>query len=342
MRFFIPIICLVFLASCEDERQGQNYTKVKIEIVYQDSLSIRAIELLNGSLAFAADKGVFGSVDLRTQQVRTNVQQYDSILPHFRAVGHTSQDFFMLSIANPALLYKTGERGKMELVYEERDSLVFYDAMAFWNDREGIAIGDAMNGCLSMIITRDGGNSWSKLDCTALPAALKGEGAFAASNTNIAIIENLSWVATTESRIFFSPDKGKTWRVWQTPLVKEQPAEGIYSIDFWDEQLGFAFGGDYTRPEENSQNKAITFDGGKSWQLVAESSDPGYKSCVQFVPGSGGRGLVAIGFTGISYSHDQGTSWKNLSTESFYTLRFLNDSVAYAAGRNRIAKLTFK
>ena len=52
--------------------------------------------------------------------------------------------------------------------------------------------------------------------------------------------------------------------------------------------------------------------------------------------------MVALGFTGISYSSDMGASWKELSKESFYTIRFKNDSIAYAAGKNRISKLTFK
>ena len=37
-----------------------------------------------------------------------------------------------------------------------------------------------------------------------------------------------------------------------------------------------------------------------------------------------------------------GTSWKHLSDEGFYTIRFLNDSIAYAAGKGRISKLTFR
>ncbi|NNG09985.1 MAG: oxidoreductase, partial [Arenibacter sp.] len=43
-----------------------------------------------------------------------------------------------------------------------------------------------------------------------------------------------------------------------------------------------------------------------------------------------------------AYSHDSGASWKQLSDESFYTMRFVNDSIAYAAGKNRVAKLVFK
>jgi len=113
-------------------------------------------------------------------------------------------------------------------------------------------------------------------------------------------------------------------------------------VDFYDEKIGFVIGGDYTDPDSNFNNKAVTVDGGKTWQLVASGQLPDYRSCVQFVPNSDGQGLIAIGFNGIAYSHDRGENWNQLSDESFYTIRFLNDSVAYAAGKNRVAKLTFK
>jgi hypothetical protein len=51
---------------------------------------------------------------------------------------------------------------------------------------------------------------------------------------------------------------------------------------------------------------------------------------------------VAVGFTGIAYSGDGGKAWRDLSDESFYTLRFASDSVAYAAGKGRLARLTFR
>ena len=75
---------------------------------------------------------------------------------------------------------------------------------------------------------------------------------------------------------------------------------------------------------------------------MANGKGPGYRSCVQYIPNSNGKELVAIGFKGIDYSNDSGDSWTHLSDEGFYTIRFLNDSVAYAAGNGRISKLTFR
>ena len=212
----------------------------------------------------------------------------------------------------------------------------------FGNDQEGIAIGDSIDGCLSIIITRDGGETWKKLSCDDLPKANENEGAFAASDTNIAIIGHHTWVATTTGRVYYSKDKGISWEVVETPIVKDKDTEGIYSIDFYDEFNGFAIGGDYTKAADSSANKIRTRDGGKTWELVAINQSPGYRSCVQYIPNSNGKELVAVGFKGIDYSNDSGSSWKHLSDEGFYTIRFLNDSTAYAAGSKRVSKLSFR
>ncbi|MEZ4802456.1 MAG: oxidoreductase [Gelidibacter sp.] len=346
MKQLLFLFMFIGIISCKKEvkKTIKLFSKVEIEDIYNDStLSIRAIEILNDkSLAFAANNGVFGLYKPKSNSWMTSIQKHDTLNLQFRSVAHTATDFFMLSVGNPALLYKTGDNGEMELVYSEEHEKVFYDAMIFWNDFEGIAIGDSTEGCLSVIITRDGGHTWSKLNCDDLPNGIEEEGAFAASNSNIAIDGDKTWVATTAGRIYYSPDKGNSWQVFDTPIIKEKDTEGIYSIDFYDQLNGFAIGGDYTKPEITNANKIRTEDGGKTWKIIANGKEPGYRSCVQYVPNSDANSLIAIGFKGIDYSIDKGTNWKHLSDESFYTIRFLNDSVAYAAGKGRISRLKFQ
>lgn len=347
MKQLICLLAILFSFSCQNEKQFEprNINSVEIKNILKDSLlSIRAIDILNdGSLAFAANNNRFGLFNSATGKWNISKQEHDSLQLQFRAVSHTSSDFFMLSIANPALLFKTTDSG-MQLVYKEAHDKVFYDAMVFWNDNEGIAMGDPTDGCISIIITRDGGNTWNKISCTALPQAVEGEAAFAASNTNIAIVGDHTWIATggMASRILYSPDKGKNWEVYNTPIIQGTSTTGMYSIDFYDELNGFAIGGDYTKPDGNKTNKIVTKDGGKTWEVVASGVTPNYRSCVQYIPGRKGKELVAVGFKGIDYSSDGGYNWKTLSNEGFYTLRFMNDSVAYAAGSKRISKLVFK
>ena len=345
-KVLLVLVLIIAFIGCKKEETfvTRDIANVEIETIYLDSLlSIRAIEILDdGNFALAASKGVYGLYNSKNKSWQASIQKHDTLNLHFRAIAHTVTDFFMLSIENPAMLYKTGSEGKMDLVYSEEADDVFYDAMKFWNDLEGIAIGDVMDECLSIIITRDGGTTWDKLLCNNLPKAKEGEGAFAASNTNIAIIGNKTWVATTAGRIYYSEDKGNAWEIIETPIVKEKDTEGIYSIDFYDKLNGFAIGGDYTKPDDNQANKIRTQDGGKTWQVVAQSENPGYRSCVQYIPNREGKELVAVGFNGIDFSNDSGNSWKHLSYEGGDTRRFLNDTVAYAAGKGRISKLTFR
>jgi hypothetical protein len=96
----------------------------------------------------------------------------------------------------------------------------FRYALQLWdkNDKEGIAIGDPIENCFCVIITRDGGNSWTKITCENLPNMDDGEAAFAASNTNIIIKGNNTWLVSggKKTRVFYSSDKGLTWKVYET------------------------------------------------------------------------------------------------------------------------------
>ena len=347
MKQLLIVALALILFSCNKQPEfvPRDFSKVEMNTILEDStLSIRAIDILNdGSLAFAANNNTYGLLNAGTTNWLISKQEHDSLNLQFRAVAHTAEDFFMLSIGNPALLYKTTNSG-MQLVYKEVHEKVFYDAMLFWNDMEGIAMGDPTNDCISIIITRDGGSTWTKVSCDLLPDAIEGEAAFAASDSNISIVGDHTWIATggMASRILYSPDRGKQWEVFETPIIQGTSTTGMYSIDFYDELNGFAIGGDYTQPKENKSNKMVTIDGGKSWEIVADEQTPNYRSCVQYIDGREGQELVVVGFNGIDYSNDGGYSWNTISDEGFFTIRFINDSTAYAAGSGRISKLHFK
>lgn len=59
--------------------------------------------------------------------------------------------------------------------------------MQFYDNLNGIAIGDPIMGYLSVITTKDGGETWQKNNIENAPKVVDGEAAFAASNTNINI-----------------------------------------------------------------------------------------------------------------------------------------------------------
>ena len=346
MRYFFLLLSVFLCVSC-NLSTAPNYKSLSIEQVFTDSLSIRAIAPIDSERVwFAANSGVVGFIEKAVPKLAT-IRYEDSLL-HFRSIAVTKDAVFVLSIANPGVLYKIAvsgnEANSAEKVYLEKGEKVFYDSMAFFNSDEGIAMGDPVANCLSIIITRNGGDTWEKLDCGGLPAVEVGEAAFAASNSNIAIFNDQVWIASggKRARIFYSGDKGSTWEVFNTPILQGKAMTGIYSIDFFDENIGIVFGGDWDNKAFNEGNKAITKDGGKTWNLLSNGKGPGYRSSVKFLPGSNGQGIVAVGSPGISYSRDQGANWVELSKEGFYTIEFVNDSIAFASGRNKISKLTFK
>jgi photosystem II stability/assembly factor-like uncharacterized protein len=343
------ILTLVFgllLCSCKSQYVNTTpFTSITIDTLFQDKISIRALALEKDKVWYAADKSRFGFFDLVLNQ-KKEVQIPIEKSVEFRSIAQTSTYIFIISVANPALLYRISKEDfSYELVYQEEHEKVFYDSMQFWNDKEGIAIGDPIEGCFSIITTRDGGNSWQKTPTNQIPILEEGEAAFAASNTNIVIKGNSTWIVSggKKSRVFFSDDKGKNWVVNETPIVQGKQMTGIFTADFYDSKTGFISGGNYEVLTQNFDNKARTTDGGKTWELVAQNQGFGYASCVQYVPKSNGKGLVTVGASGLFYSNDGGTSWKQLSTDgSLYTIRFLDSTTAIAAGKNKLIRIQLK
>ena len=196
----------------------------------------------------------------------------------------------------------------------------------------------------SILVTSDGGNNWTKIPCKDLPKFEEGEAFFAASNTNIKTIGSTVWIASggKKSRILKSNDFGKTWQIFETPIIQGKGPQGIYSIDFYDKNNGIAIGGDYSKPLANKANKAITKDGGETWTLVAENKKPNYKSCVQYVPNTDGKEIFAVGKTGVSFSNDSGNTWKEVSKDSYYTIQFIDKNTAWLSGSKKMGRLILK
>ena len=343
-RLFLP--CTPKAATTDGERLPDTL-KIHSLDTFPVPSSIRALEVLNDSTVwFAGSGGVYGYTEDGGQSWTIDSLLADSIRPHFRSIAVTKQAVFLLSIASPALLYRSADKGKSwQAVYQENHPGAFYDAMAFWDDKEGMAMGDPTDGCLSVLLTHDGGQNWEKVPCSKLPPAEEGEAAFAASNSNITLFGGHAWIVSggKRARAFHSPDRGAAWEVFDTPIIEGDQMTGIFSIDFYDDKHGIIFGGDWNRKEMNSRNKAVTKDGGRTWQLVSEGKGPGYRSCVQYIPESQARGILACGIPGISYSLDGGQNWSSLSTESFYTMRFGKSwKTLWLAGNGRIGRLRLK
>ena len=346
MKYLFALLVLVLFSFNSKpllSKFNVSTSSVSIDTLFTDKISIRAIEIDKNKVWYAADKNRFGYVDLLTNKRIERKISLDSLKLEFRSIAQTKHSIFILSVGNPALLYKIDKHDlSYKLVYRENHEKVFYDAIHFIDNKKGIAIGDPTEDIFSIITTEDGGSTWNKISNNNLPKLAVGEAAFAASNTNICVKGNRIFLVSggIKSRLFVSDDFCNTWQVHETPIIQGQAMTGIFSADFINEKTGIIVGGNYETQSDNKANKAITFDGGQTWKLIGINQGFGYASCVQFVPDSSGKRIISVGTTGIYSSNNQGENWNKLSDDKdIFTLRFQNSNTAILAGKNKLVRM---
>ncbi|HZU35399.1 MAG TPA: glycosyl hydrolase [Gemmataceae bacterium] len=237
-------------------------------------------------------------------------------------------------------IYKTTDGGMTWLLqFKNPDPNGFFDALAFWDDKNGVALGDPVKGHFQLLLTDDGGTHWKRLSDNNLPPALPNESAFAASGTClIARGKNDLWFGTggaNVARLFHSPDRGQTWAVINTPILAGTASAGIFSIAFHDQNRGMIVGGDYSKPNNSIATAAVTADGGKTWTLLNRAF--GYRSGVAWAKDR----WTVVGTSGSDVSQDNGATWKVLDHKNYNSVSFTSAGEGWAAGpRGRIAKFT--
>lgn len=336
MRVLVLLFAFVFI-SCKS-----TYNVVERKDIVLDSISIRAIMPMNGGVWIGGTNSKAGFVsfdnDSGTKIVKLQKEKTD-----FRSIG-TDGSIYFLNTGTPANMYEM----KLlrpdyipKLVYTEQGDKVFYDSMHFSGEL-GVIVGDPTENCLSILIRKNYKDKWQKIPCDSLPKTVDGEAAFAASDTNVKIIGDVIFIISggKKSRLFKSVDKGKTWEVFETPIIQGEAMTGAFSMDFYNKQIGIIVGGNYDQQKDNSANKAITKDGGKTWKLIAENEAFGYASCVQFMPNSDGKVIYTCGTSGVYYSTNYGEKWtKLLDDNDFYTMRFSANNILILAGKNKVTKI---
>jgi photosystem II stability/assembly factor-like uncharacterized protein len=238
--------------------------------------------------------------------------------------------------ATAGRIWRTTDGGRSwSLQYQARDTSVFLDAIDFWDDRNGIAIGDPIGGRFFILVTDDGGGSWHEAPPASRPMAEPGEAAFAASGTSfLAVRRTEGYIGSGGSvaRVHSTSDRGGSWTVASTPMLQGTPSRGIFSIAVPTKGSMILVGGDYSQPDTVRGNAAYSGDG-RTFTLRASSSPRGFRSGVAiFSRGDRPAVAIAVGPTGSDITHDHGGHWVPFDSVGYHAVRASRDGMFYAAG----------
>lgn len=181
----------------------------------------------------------------------------------------------------------------------------FPNAVHFWDSRTGVCIGDPNGGYFEIYTTTDGGNQWTRVPSSRIPASKRDETGIIGS---FAVCGNTVFFGTSAGRLFRSIDRGATWTVATTPFQTD------FKLAFRNNEVGVI-----SALVSNKYIAYHTADGGSSWERLP-ASNKFFATSFAYIPGT--DTLVCVGNNsqkraGLAFSTDNGATFRNFA--DFYT-----------------------
>jgi photosystem II stability/assembly factor-like uncharacterized protein len=172
----------------------------------------------------------------------------------FRDVEAVSGDTVVLMAAGPggeSRIYRSLDAGETwTLAHTNPDRDGFYDAIAFWDAKGGLLLGDPVRGRFVVRVTGDGGRTWYAPKGLIMPEALEGEGAFAASGTCLYALKGGTPIRPEARRSHAS----------STPTIAAAPGPSRRRPSPRP-----------TRPRDSSRSSSPTRSGASLWEATTSS-----------------------------------------------------------------------
>ena len=228
---FVNIILICFLcAACESQSRN---IEVKPLNTATD-ISIRGAMAVSDSVVWLSGNE---STVLRTSNGGLSwgkIIVSDSLNLDFRNLwAFDANTAIVVSVGSPAYIFKTTDSGATwKNVYYNDDKSIFMNSIAFKDARNGVTIGDQINGEFFTLKTQDGGDSWTQVKGAEGSSS---EGSFAASNTCISYLPSgkiMLISGMTKAGCYTSNDSDFVWQksTYCIPVNNPDGADGAYTI----------------------------------------------------------------------------------------------------------------
>lgn len=308
------LLLFIHPVTAQDNKYTRKNKNAKIIQYTTDKCYSRSI-LIKDSIVYTANSnGSLYATDLKTNSSYNLLQ--NKKFEEMRDLGFSGDYLFGMQSGTYGLLAKTDGEKFIDYITPSSSMWIetFLDGMDFFGST-GFIMGDPKEGYFSLYYCTDGGNTW--LECPGKVACYEGEAGFAASGTNVQVLNDSTFIFVSggkKSRFFKSTDQGNTWAITSLPYLTSE-SSGAFSIHMISENTGVIVGGDYANPDLDLNTCFYTDDGGKFW-INAEEQTRGYRSCVIYVNGV----FYACGTNGIDYSMDDGITWKPFAHGNFFSM----------------------
>jgi photosystem II stability/assembly factor-like uncharacterized protein len=328
IRKIISTLIFIFLVCNEINAQ-----KMGVQLMTTNAptnVSFRGMSIPSDDVIWlSGSEGTVGkSTDGGNSWIWIKVKGYEK--NDFRDIhAFDSSTAIIMAVGDPAYILKTKDGGvTWNIVFTKTLPGIFLDAMDFKNSKEGICIGDPIavgdggRKFFYVLKTNDGGDSWEPEPLYKMPPAQQnGEAIFAASGTNILLIEHpeYEYVFATGgkvSNIYFIAKEGKKNKAYPTILTQGEDSKGVFSITTDGKKNIYCMGGDFKIWKSAYDNFAWTKIGSEKWSTPSIAPPFGYRSCIAYVGGNKLK-MVACGTNGVDVTKDGGDDWLSVTTEGF-------------------------
>ncbi len=302
----------------------------------ETKVSYRGLSVVNDEVIWVS--GSNGNVGISTDGGITwkysQVKGYEKT--DFRDIeAFNDSTAIIMGIDCPAKILKTTDRGKnWSVMFEDTTKGMFLDAMEFWNEQNGVVVGDPMLGKAFVAKLSSSNKKWAPNDFDRSPSLDSGEAFFASSGTNIRMLNKHDMVAVSGgvcSNLLIKNQKIKL------PILQGKESTGANSIAVKDSLTFMIVGGDFMNKDSAKGNFCFTKDKGKTW-FFSMQPPSGYRSCVEYL---GQSTWITCGLNGVDITTNDGKQFNRISEVGFHVCRKAKQgkSVFLAGGGGRIGKL---